>query len=293
MLVARRVRPTRQQSAGTLQFVPIRLDGRPGRRRTVPRRDWSGGEPRSSSGAGPSSASSTGDGPTRLAVRSQRAQRVVRRAAGLPARAREARALRHEPAASRASGSRPTGAAASSPCSSADGGRTGTCSSSASRAAPRLQRFSVRRGRARRLRSSARRRPPRTAGWRWRSCARRSSRRSDSVGYVVTVSPIGPRARHRDRRRWPASASHAASVTRGGGGAAGFTGYRTVPGTFAPRVPSELRADRRRTPARCGSAPAGPAGRGHHRRRDDVQPPRSRAGACGRQGRRVLASRLE
>ena len=218
-----------QDQQGALQFVPIRLDGRPGKRRTIPGRDWDGG---SLGFVGGRAIAGLTDprGPTRLGVRSQRANGTfgaLRVFLSVPERIdshntsllfadlRMASDERGGQLAVLERGRRPNR----------------HLQLIVKPRGARVQRFNVRRGPADDFFVGAPSASP--DGWTALAFARpQTVGAPDSVGYVVTVSPSG-RMRISQATTLSSVAGYAASVTRGGAGAAAFSGYRTVPPVFA------------------------------------------------------------
>ena len=275
---------------GALQFVPVGLDGRPGRRRTVPARDLSAGSlgfARGRAVVGLVDAR----GPSRLGVRSQRAGgsfgalRVFWR------------------------GSQKLDVSEEYPDLSAvrlaSDGRGGQLAAVLRGRRPnmyvqlvrkprgaRARTFTVRRGRANDFIFGELSASP--DGWTALAFVRHwtSTTSLEAVGFVLTVSPSDRIRVVRATATLNSVGGYAASVTRGGAGAAGFSGWHAQ-GPFAPaifRASFEPLAGGRLNAA--GTLLRGPS--------DDLiigvamtSNPRDRARAVWHEGGHVLASRLE
>jgi len=247
-------RTSGEESRGSLQFAPIRLDGRPGKRRNVVRSNWVGASLQFSGGRAVVGLIGQGRASTRLALRSQRASGTFG----------TIRVFRTVPEQLESYG----GSTKFAEIRMAPDGRGGQLAVMQRGRRPkqfvqfirkprtgRLRSITVRRGPAENFRFS---RPAASPdGWSAVAFARRPKiTELDGVGYVLAVSPNGRSFVTRVTASDPLSGP-AVSVTRGGTGAAGFIDGRNVPfgasvtrASFVPltrglpRLPAALIIDR-------------------------------------------------
>ncbi len=247
-------RTSGEEGRGSLQFAPIRLDGRPGKRRNVVRSNWVGASLQFSGGRAVVGLIGQRRASTPLALRSQRASGTFG----------TIRVFRTVPEKIESY----DGSTEFAKILMAPDGRGGQLAVMQRGRRPKQFVQFIRKPRTGRLRSITVRRGPaedfrfsRPAaspdGWSAVAFARRPKiTELDSVGYVLAVSPNGRSFVTRVTAS-EQSSGPAVSVTRGGTGAAGFIDGRSVPfGAFVtrasfvpltrglPRLPAALIIDR-------------------------------------------------